>query len=105
MANEIQSAPVVSGPPVYLQWGPVVAGAFAAAALALVLHTFAGALGIAVSSTAPTWRDGSFALWFLTGLYLLLVALASYSLGGYIAGRLRARLSAGTADEIEFRDG
>jgi hypothetical protein len=41
----------------YVQWGPVIGGAVAAAALALVLHTFAGAIGLAVSSTAPTWRD------------------------------------------------
>jgi len=46
----------------YLQWGPVVAGAIAAAALALVLHAFALGIGLSVSSTAPTWRDASFAL-------------------------------------------
>jgi hypothetical protein len=89
----------------YIQWGPIIAGAIAAAALALVLHIFAGGLGLAVSSTAPTWRDASFALILLSGLYLLLAALASYALGGYIAGRLRARLTAANADEIEARDG
>jgi hypothetical protein len=41
----------------------------------------------------------------LSGLYLILVALAAYGLGGYVAGRLRERLTAGSADEIEFRDG
>jgi hypothetical protein len=89
----------------YVQWGPVIAGALAAAALALVLHSFAGAIGLAVTSTAPTWRDASIALWILSGLYLILVALAAYGLGGYVAGRLRARLSPATPDEIEFRDG
>src|SRR5215203_1187487 len=38
----------------YVQWGPVFAGAVSAAALATVLHAFAGAIGLAVSSTAPT---------------------------------------------------
>src|SRR5690606_40589823 len=75
----------------YIQWGPVIAGGLAAAALALVLHSFGAAIGLAVSSTAPTWRDASIALWLLTGLYLILVALASYGLGGYIAGRARSR--------------
>ncbi len=89
----------------YVQWGPVFAGALAAAALASVLHTFAGAIGLAVSSTAPTWRDASIALWILSGLYLVLVALAAYGLGGYVAGRLRSRLAPASADEIEFRDG
>ena len=84
---------------------PVIAGALAAAALATVLHTFAGAIGLAVTSTAPTWRDASIALWILSGLYLVLVALAAYGLGGYVAGRLRGRLSPASPDEIEFRDG
>jgi hypothetical protein len=89
----------------YLQWGPVIAGAVAAAALASVLHAFAGAIGLAVSSTAPTWRDASTALWILSGLYLVMVALAAYGLGGYLAGRLRAGLSAAAPDEVDFRDG
>jgi hypothetical protein len=89
----------------YVQWGPIVAGALAAAALALVLHSFAAAIGVSVSSTAPTWRDASIALVLLSGLYLILAALASYGLGGYVAGRARWRLSAGTPDEIELRDG
>ena len=76
----------------YVEWGPVVAGAIAAAALALVLHAFAVAIGLSVSSTAPTWRDASFALVLLSGLYLVLAALGSYSLGGYLAGLTRARL-------------
>src|SRR5881392_1883261 len=89
----------------YIQWGPAIAGALAAAALAFVLHSFAAAIGLAVSSTAPTWRDASVALQLLSGLYLVLVALAAYGMGGYLAGRLRSRLSPATPDEIEFRDG
>jgi hypothetical protein len=90
----------------YLQWSPIFAGAIAAAALAFVLHAFAGAIGLGVSSTAPTWRDASIGLWLLSGLYLILAALASYGLGGYIAGRLRSRWEEGLgADEIEVRDG
>jgi hypothetical protein len=98
--------PAVTAPQVvYVQWGAVIAGAVAAAALASVLHAFAGAIGLAVSSTAPTWRDASIALWMLSGLYLVLVALAAYGLGGYLAGRLQARLTPATPEEIEFRDG
>jgi hypothetical protein len=61
----------------YVEWSPVIAGAIAAAALALVLHAFALAIGLSVSSAAPTWRDASFALAFLSGLYLILAALAA----------------------------
>jgi hypothetical protein len=92
------------GPLSYIHWGPVIAGAVVAAATAFVLHTFAGAIGLAVSSTAPTWRDASIALWLLSGLYLILVALVSYGAGGYLAGRVRSSWKT-TPDEIEFRDG
>jgi len=89
----------------YVQWGPIVAGAFSAAALALVLDAFAAAVGLAVSSTAPTWRDSSVALWFLSGVYLIVVALAAYGLGGYIAGRMRDGLAEGAGTDREVRDG
>jgi hypothetical protein len=91
--------------PAYLQWGAVFAGALAAAAIAFVLHAFAGAVGMAVSSTAPTWRDSSLALVLLTGLYFVLVAIVAYGVGGYIAGRLRSPLVEASEDEVEFRDG
>ena len=86
-----------------LSWGPVIAGAIAAAALAFVLNSFGLAIGLAISSASPTWRDTSFALVLLSGLYLVLVALASYGLGGYIAGRMQRRSEA--TEFPEFRDG
>ncbi len=85
----------------YPEWGPIVAGAIAAAALALVLQAFAVAIGLSVSSTAPTWRDASFVL--LSGLYVVLAALASYGLGGYLAGLMCARLS--SREDTDLRDG
>ncbi|MCC6888811.1 MAG: hypothetical protein IT536_09775 [Hyphomicrobiales bacterium] len=95
---------VEDGPAPYVQWAPAIAGALATAALALVMHSFGVAVGLAVSSTAPTWRDASMSLQLLSGLYLVLIAVIAYGVGGYIAGRLRSSLAAG-ADEIEFRDG
>src|SRR3979411_3515365 len=89
----------------YLQWTPVIAGALAATALSLILVTFAGAVGLGVSSTSPTWRDASAALWILSGLYLILQAIVSFAFGAYIAGRLRRPRAAGPADEVESRDG
>jgi len=96
--------PTPGGPLSYIHWGPVIAGAVLAAGIAFVLHAFAAAIGLAVTSTAPTWRDASFALWFLSGLYLVLAALISYGAGGYVAGRVRSSWAA-SKDEIEFRDG
>jgi hypothetical protein len=88
----------------YVDWPAIVAGAVAAAALAFVLHSFAIAIGLSVSSTAPSWRDGSAILWVASGLYLLLVAIASYGFGGYLAGLMRAPGNL-TAEQTEVRDG
>jgi hypothetical protein len=87
----------------YPEWGPIVAGGIAAAALGLVLHAFAIAVGLSVSSAAPTWRDASFALVLLSGLYMVLAALASYGLGGYLAGLMRTR--AASREDVDLRDG
>jgi hypothetical protein len=104
-AADVRGAPLTETTFSYVHWGAIIAGALAAAALAFVLHSFAIAIGLAVSSTAPTWRDASFSLVALSGLYLVLAALISYGVGGYVAGRLRSRLSGVTPEEIEFRDG
>src|SRR6476661_8654145 len=93
----------VIAPGLGLTWGPAIAGAIAASALAFVLDSFGLAIGLAISSASPTWRDTSFALVLLSGLYLVLAALASYGLGGYIAGRLRRRHDPGELPE--FQDG
>jgi hypothetical protein len=87
----------------YPEWGPIVAGGIAAAALALVLHAFALAIGLSVSSAAPTWRDASFALVLLSGLYVVLAALASYGLGGYLTGLMRTRRT--SREDTDLGDG
>jgi predicted transcriptional regulator len=104
MTPDTRIAPVVGDTTLNIQWSAIIAGAIGAAALAFVLHSFATAIGVSLSSTAPTWRDASFALVFLSGLYLVLTALASYSFGAYIAARLRVPFSGAPAD-AEFRDG
>jgi len=84
-------------------WSAAVAGAVVAAALAFVLDSFGVAIGLGLSSASPTWRDTSFALVLLSGLYLLLTALAAYALGGYFAGRMRRPY--GPAENPEYDDG
>jgi hypothetical protein len=91
-------------PLVNFEWKPALAGALIAAALAFVLHSFAAAIGLAVSSTAPTWRDSSAVLQVLSGCYLVLVAIIAFGVGGYVAGRLRMPLAVDEG-ETEFRDG
>jgi hypothetical protein len=90
--------------PRYLGWTPAIAGALIATALSAVLIAFGTAIGLGVASSAPTWRDASVALWLLSGIYLILVSLVSFGLGGYVAGRIRTTMPAADGD-IEFRNG
>jgi hypothetical protein len=95
---------VTDEPTSTIEWKPALVGALVAAALAFVLHAFAAAIGLAVSSSAPTWRDSSAILQLLSGLYLVLVAIIAFGVGGYLAGRLREPVI-GPEDEVEFHDG
>jgi hypothetical protein len=91
--------------PRMLQWSPVALGALAATALSFIMVTFGATVGLGVTSSAPTWRDASVALWILSGIYLILQALLSFGFGGYIAGRLRTASGAAPIDEVEAADG
>jgi len=80
------------------------AGAVVSCALTLVLLAFGVGLGLSVVSprsgagvTATTFKIG-------TGLYLIVIAMLSSSIGGYIAGRSRSRWVGVRSDEVYFRD-
>ena len=88
-----------------IDWPAAFAGAVIAAGISATLLAFGSAIGLSVVSTAPTWRDTSPWLWLISGLFLLLTALASFGFGGYIAGRLRNRLGLPDVSETHFRDG
>ncbi|MDE2061192.1 MAG: hypothetical protein KGJ00_02175 [Bradyrhizobium sp.] len=88
-----------------LAWSPVVLGAFTASAVSSILIAFGAAVGLGVSSASPTWRDASVALWLLSGIFLILIALVSFGCGGYLAGRTSLPSGAAVAEDIERRDG
>lgn len=98
------AVPTPGGPLSYIHWGPAIGGAVIAAATFYVLMTFASAVGLAIASPSPTWRDTSLGLVLLSGVWVVLVTIGSIALGGYFAGRVRSTWAA-VDDEIEFRDG
>ena len=91
----------------FLEWSPIVLGALAATALSSVLLGFGVTIGLGISSTAPTWRDASAALAILSDLYLILQAIISFGVGGYLAGRVRDTTGGRTTvvEETERADG
>jgi hypothetical protein len=87
-----------------VSWAAVTAGAIVSCALTLVILAFGIGLGLSVVSpwggsgvSATTFKIG-------TGLYLVVIAMLSSSIGGYIAGRLRSRWIGVHSDEVYFRD-
>src|ERR1043165_954741 len=96
--------PTPGGPLSYIHWGPGIAGAIVAAATSFVLMGFASAVGLMVASPSPSWRDTSVWLAVLSGFWIIVVAVGSFALGGYLAGRVRSTWKA-APDEVEFRDG
>jgi len=87
-----------------VSWAAIAAGAVAAAALTLVLVAFGAGLGL--SAVSP-WSDtGVSAATFKTGtgIYLVIVAVMSSAVGGYLAARLRTRLVGMHTNEVFFRD-
>ena len=67
--------------------------------------TFGGALGLSVTSAQPYAGLSAKALAVLAGLYAVLVHVASFSAGGYLAGRLRTPWVTTDTVESHFRDG
>jgi hypothetical protein len=98
----LTTLPTVEAPT--LSWRAIIAGAFVAAALTLVWVAFGSAIGF--SSVSPWPQAGASASTFTigTGLYLIVVALFSSTVGGYVAGRLRHRWSGLHTYETQFRD-
>jgi hypothetical protein len=92
--------PAVAG----VSWAAVTAGAIVSCALTLVVLAFGVGLGLSVVSpwggagvSTTTFKIG-------TGLFMIVVAMLSSSIGGYIAGRLRSRWIGVQTDEVYFRD-
>ena len=105
-ASELPAKIAVEDRISFLQWGSIIAGALVAGALSLVLMAFGSTIGFAILSSSPTWRDASPTLTVASGIYLLLSALVSFGLSGYVAGRLRERWHpTAHSNVVEFRDG
>jgi hypothetical protein len=101
--SDVGSAAVIRSP--YLDWGPVLGGAVGAAALSFLFLTFAGAIGLSITSPWPNSGASLTTVAIVVGLWMAVVQVASFAAGGYLAGRLRASWADTTLVEHQFRDG
>ncbi len=88
----------------YMDWPAIFGGGVVALAIGSVFTGFGAALGLSTISARPD--EGSFSLMLiLSALWVVVTLVASYMAGGYIAGRMRRRVDAASADEVTVRDG
>ena len=87
-----------------VSWGAILAGAAAAAALSMILLILGAGLGL--SAISPWARSGVSAAVFgvSTIVWVTVTQIMASGMGGYLAGRLRARWVAAQTDEVYFRD-
>jgi hypothetical protein len=87
-----------------VSWVSIAAGAVTACAVSLALLALGAGLGLSAVSpwsdsgvSASTFKNGS-------GIYLVLVAVISSAIGGYLAARLRTKWTGIHTNEAFFRD-
>ena len=111
----MQTAPVIGRAGTYgesaleaptsgVAWPAIIGGAFAAAALSLILLALGSGFGLA--SVSP-WSDSGAPLTtftVMTAVWLIIMQWLSSGLGGYLTGRLRTKWAGVHTHEVFFRD-
>src|SRR4051812_4587594 len=87
-----------------VSWGAIVAGGVASAAMAIILMTLRAGLGLI--SVSPWPNEGASAQTVGIGVIVwsIVIEVAAFGLGGYLAGRLRTKWANLHGDEVYFRD-
>jgi hypothetical protein len=87
-----------------VSWSAVIAGAFVAAALSLILLALGTGMGL--SSVSPWSNSGTSAstIGMAAIAWLIIVQIIASAMGGYLAGRLRTKWAIIHTDEVYFRD-
>lgn len=88
-----------------VDWSAIIAGVVLTTAVGLILLAFGAGLGLSI--TSPYDGEGPNAALYAiaAGLWILWVQLLSFSIGGYVVGRLRPKQPDATPHEVEVRDG
>jgi hypothetical protein len=85
-------------------WPAIIAGAFVAASVSLVLLALGSGLGFAWISPWPGHGVGAKAFAITTAIWLIVMQWVSSGFGGYITGRLRTKWTGTHTHEVFFRD-
>ena len=101
---EERVAPTVESSSSALRWGPILAGAFAASTVTVILVLVGSGLGLSMVSPWSGQGASITAVAASTAIWLIVVQWLSSAVGGYLAGRLRTKWVNLHSDEVYFRD-
>jgi hypothetical protein len=87
-----------------ISWAAIIAGAFAAAAMGLILVALGTGLGFAAVSPWSNTGASATTVGIIGAIWLLVMSAMASGIGGYLAGRLRTRWVDVHSDEVFFRD-
>ena len=85
-------------------WGAIVGGTLGAIVVSIILFTAGSGFGV---STVEPWSFANHApetFVIGAGIWLIIMQWLSAAFGGYLAGRMRSKLSGLRTDEVLFRD-
>ncbi|MBS0363460.1 MAG: hypothetical protein JSR98_18960 [Proteobacteria bacterium] len=87
-----------------ISWSAIFAGAASAIALAMLLSALAAGFGLKMAAPWPGGAPAGASFTPIAGACLVAIQVLSAALGGYLAGRLRARWAFVHEHEVHFRD-
>jgi len=87
-----------------LSWSAIAGGAFVAAAISMILLALGTGFGLSVVSPWSNAGASAAAIGTAAAVWLIVIQVIPYALGGYLAGRLRIKWAAVHTDEVYFRD-
>ncbi len=94
----------VESPSSAINWGPIIAGALAAATLTIILTLVGSGLGLTMISPWAGENASVTTFAVTTAIWLIVVQWLSSATGGYLTGRLRTKWVGVHTDETFFRD-
>ncbi len=87
-----------------VSWAAIIAGAFVATAVTLILLALGSGLGFAAASPLPSGGVSGMSFAVGAAIWLIITQWTSAGIGGYIAGRMRTRWIGTHTHEVFFRD-
>ncbi len=87
-----------------ISWPAIIGGAFAIAAISLILLALGAGFGFASVSPWSNSNPSATTFGVVAAIWLIVVQWLSAAFGGYLTGRLRTRWVSVHSDEIYFRD-